>query len=269
MHRMQTTQTFLSTPSARRATTVQRQHVYKKFYFYPRPLRGGRLRHSSKLQQDKGYFYPRPLRGGRRSADEVRRHSRDISIHALCEEGDPQAVRGHGGHQISIHALCEEGDAGCGRYCNDGQNFYPRPLRGGRRESPERRNHRLFISIHALCEEGDEDDESLRKRVQEFLSTPSARRATQNAQQGGPSVEISIHALCEEGDIKAHNADIDTEDFYPRPLRGGRRCSWAFRRAQSQNFYPRPLRGGRHLAGVLVNQVAVISIHALCEEGDL
>ena len=34
-------------------------------YFYPRPPRGGRLRHSSKLQQNKGYFYPRPPRGGR------------------------------------------------------------------------------------------------------------------------------------------------------------------------------------------------------------
>ena len=89
MHRMQTTQTFLSAPSARRATTVQRQHVYKKFYFYPRPLRGGRLYcffnkfffkvisiHALCEEGDRTlfygpglpcYFYPRPLRGGRRA----------------------------------------------------------------------------------------------------------------------------------------------------------------------------------------------------------
>ena len=81
------TQSFLSTPSARRATRQAFQ--VQKYYeisihalreegdlgrgsskqsmanFYPRPPRGGRLRHSSKLQQDKGYFYPRPPRGGR------------------------------------------------------------------------------------------------------------------------------------------------------------------------------------------------------------
>ena len=77
--------------------------------FYPRPPRGGRprgLRHVVALAN----FYPRPPRGGRRSPDFIAladkrflstpsarratvsslifRKNRDISIHALREEGD-------------------------------------------------------------------------------------------------------------------------------------------------------------------------------------
>ena len=35
-----------------------------------------------------------------------------------------------------------------------------------------------------------------------------------------------------------------------------------------QNFYPRPLRGGRRGDRFLLRHTAGISIHALCEEGD-
>ena len=154
-------------------------YVTKKTYdFYPRPPRGGRLRHSSKLQQDKGYFYPRPPRGGRPSLAFSLLCNREISIHALREEGDgcsidlghivdvflstPSARRATGEschrgcrRDISIHALCEEGDLlskGCACLL---PHFYPRPLRGGRPSS----------LINAW-------------RVMLFLSTPSARRAT-------------------------------------------------------------------------------------------
>ena len=55
-------------------------------------------------------FYPRPLRGGRHDAEVLLFIMQDISIHALCEEGD------------------------CGRLwtVTDLSYFYPRPLRGGR-----------------------------------------------------------------------------------------------------------------------------------------
>ena len=56
---------FLSTPSARRATSSTSACAFARVNFYPRPLRGGR-----QLRQHK-------LRGGY-----------GISIHALCEEGD-------------------------------------------------------------------------------------------------------------------------------------------------------------------------------------
>ena len=60
----------------------------------------------------------------------------NISIHSLCEEGDPCSAVQKRYNVISIHSLCEEGDAG-------------------------RADIRLLvsgISIHSLCEEGDNVD---------------------------------------------------------------------------------------------------------------
>ena len=79
---------FQSTPSARRATL--RPHVH------PVP---------------KNYFNPRPPRGGRRARRGTWQRQKQISIHALREEGD-----------------------GCAARVTDRQlNFNPRPPRGGRR----------------------------------------------------------------------------------------------------------------------------------------
>ncbi len=81
---------------------------------------------------------------------------RQISIHALREEGDgprPPPCRWRG---ISIHALREEGD------CR------------GLEDHPGVKH----ISIHALREEGDRNRQALHRAQYLFLSTPSARRAT-------------------------------------------------------------------------------------------
>ena len=60
---------FLSTPSARRATAELFMSGYLEMDFYPRPPRGGRL---GQLKQWGGQFI--------------------ISIHALREEGDADAL---------------------------------------------------------------------------------------------------------------------------------------------------------------------------------
>ena len=78
---------FLSTPSARRATSLHFQHRHRTDYFYPRPPRGGR-----------------------------RDHQRD-GIAIL---------------EISIHALREEGDRHFCFSLSFSLYFYPRPPRGGR-----------------------------------------------------------------------------------------------------------------------------------------
>ena len=101
---------FLSTPSARRATSGQRHCADHLQNFYPRPPRGGRqgrLQHPARPTVD---FYPRPPRGGRRGQAVHQALHQVISIHALREEGDfdrfvPRLIR---------------------------QHFYPRPPRGGR-----------------------------------------------------------------------------------------------------------------------------------------
>ena len=101
---------FLSTPSARRATSSRKQAAWFRNYFYPRPPRGGR---------------PPLWRSLRASAK--------ISIHALREEGDETAYpAGEVTKQISIHALREEGDRRMPDLLLVQGDFYPRPPRGGR-----------------------------------------------------------------------------------------------------------------------------------------
>ena len=80
--------TFLSTPSARRATCFRRKQS---------------ARHTN--------FYPRPPRGGRRKICLYGEWRIPISIHALREEGNPfQSLKVAVINYISIHALREEGD---------------------------------------------------------------------------------------------------------------------------------------------------------------
>ena len=84
-----------------------------------------------------------------------------------------------------------------------------------------------------------------------------------------PILGISIHALCEEGDGDRRRGHQKHQDFYPRPLRGGRPTGAQQPRRCSSNFYPRPLRGGRPQGAGHRRRLFRISIHALCEEGDL
>ena len=103
-----------------------------------------------------------------------------------------------------------------------GQNFYPRPLRGGR---PTR--------------------EYYYSGREQFLSTPSARRATPafGTRIPKPGVFLSTPSARRATAPIRQSASLAT-NFYPRPLRGGRPdgpvCI-----PYRVDFYPRPLRGGR------------------------
>ena len=193
---------FLSTPSARRATSLS----------FLLSTHTGISIHALREEGDRrwGVFVYT---------------SSKISIHALREEGDVALAHGYVYHQISIHALREEGDLVLGR--DIGQNaqflstpsarratrascrsatrtsdFYPRPPRGGRRKH---RGQNL--------------------RLLQFLSTPSARRATRAAQRAHSGRQISIHALREEGDCcSTAQCTRPRKHFYPRPPRGGRQA---------------------------------------------
>ena len=126
------TQTFLSTPSARRATDRDRISLTeakisihalreegdfltpapmpRRPNFYPRPPRGGRPAASGSPRSSLRHFYPRPPRGGRRCAAAEAWRLTAISIHALREEGDDMQDTWTDTISISIHALREEGD---------------------------------------------------------------------------------------------------------------------------------------------------------------
>ena len=126
---------FLSTPSARRATKHRQQTGQRRRYFYPRPPRGGRPVILRLWQYRLQNFYPRPPRGGRPDKSYAEQLKDKISIHALREEGDGLHHHFHRTRKISIHALREEGD---------------------RATTSPRSNQ--SISIHALREEGDDND---------------------------------------------------------------------------------------------------------------
>ena len=103
---------FLSTPSARRATSMGLGSTSALGDFYPRPPRGGRLTKSCR-RVARPRFLSTP--SAMRATDTVRamhRMQNPISIHALREEGDITP--------ISAFARAS--------------HFYPRPPRGGRPE---------------------------------------------------------------------------------------------------------------------------------------
>ena len=145
---------------------------------------------------------------------------------------------------ISIHALCEEGDTPCSTKSRTSSNFYPRPLRGGRRLPVGKAGDVRRISIHALCEEGD---------------TIFTEREDK--------VAISIHALCEEGDESSGKTSNDSWVFLSTP--SARRATSA---AQEENhpktFLSTPSARRATYNGSMFTKSFEISIHALCEEGD-
>ena len=123
--------TFLSTPSARRAT----------WGFYALLYTGLISIHALRKEGDDDIaVFCERLR---------------ISIHALRKEGDD--VYGKLTNQciISIHALRKEGDCGEGQRMTMTYNFYPRPPQGGRLPQTSSKTRWTKISIHALRKEGD------------------------------------------------------------------------------------------------------------------
>ena len=191
---------FLSTPSARRATRLDRSEYIGGYNFYPRPPRGGRR--------------DVLLRAAAHSS---------ISIHALREEGDAGSSCGASCRSRFLSTPSARRATGLpGRSAGRPDNFYPRPPRGGRHQRSGEPGCGGRISIHALREEGDASSESAASTKRQFLSTPSARRATLPRLPEKPYMEISIHALREEGDGCSTTTTPSQTYFYPRPPRGGR-----------------------------------------------
>ena len=82
---------FLSTPSARRATG--KLVVYDEAYMISiHALREEGDEPCRALRPPQKHFYPRPPRGGRPEGIVPLDVGQDISIHALREEGDPAGI---------------------------------------------------------------------------------------------------------------------------------------------------------------------------------
>ncbi len=146
---------FLSTPSARRATSHPPWCRCSAVYFYPRPPRGGRLTVQVVCLREIEFL----------STPSARR----ATVALLLKR--PVTL-------ISIHALREEGDRQRKNNAVQRKHFYPRPPRGGRHFQLCYICTMEDISIHALREEGDLPSRTIQSSALLFLSTPSARRAT-------------------------------------------------------------------------------------------
>ena len=169
---------FLSTPSARRATCLYkfRQLELEEISIHALREEGDKQLTQSDYREKN--FYPRPPRGGRLKEQYPNTLVGFISIHALREEGDyfglPTGVKNKLFLSTPSARRATRTSAPLGRVDSD---FYPRPPRGGRLSDGHKKT-----------------------KAMGFLSTPSARRATrQEIQQRGSS-----------------------SNFYPRPPRGGR-----------------------------------------------
>ena len=258
---------FLSTPSARRATQVRRDQWRVQVYFYPRPPRGGRLFevilmeaghgisiHALREEGDppgapaaawRAYFYPRPPRGGRRGRVRHRPQGVAISIHALREEGDGRQHVHSDVLSISIHALREEGDSVGPSTSPSATYFYPRPPRGGRLEMGCGKT--LTANFYPRPPRGGRPPRNRCRRRVNRISIHALREEGDLVLLGEQRVftSISIHALREEGD---------------HPPRRSSRCKPISIHALREEG------DGSCPAGCRLS--VWISIHALREEGD-
>ena len=214
--------------------------------FYPRPPRGGR-RFGSKTYQSFMLFLSTP--SARRATRRVQWPAQvyEISIHALREEGDEAVFKRSGALSKFLSTpSARRATVRSRQFCGHGQDFYPRPPRGGRRvrrrryaagydisihalrEEGDRAGCRFLldaqgISIHALREEGDSTAPTVSSRTTLFLSTPSARRATSSSFARRSLLSFLSTPSARRATDDGVKVKVDNINFYPRPPRGGRR----------------------------------------------
>ncbi len=150
------TLSFLSTPSARRATRDSGQRITKRMDFYPRPPRGGR-RLTRRHPAVSNTFLSTP--SARRATLYLlllQQVNIFLSTPSARRATAPTPHRARG-RSISIHALREEGDLSAPEFTGPQVQFLSTPS-ARRATDPDRRTHtRPCISIHALREEGDSE----------------------------------------------------------------------------------------------------------------
>ena len=162
---------FLSTPSARRATSLYIESI-KRSQISIHALREEGDRRSLQsayraaisihaLREEGDHvpcalnniahnFYPRPPRGGRRGG----RRMNESFMRFLSTPSARRATDRLMGYiqalKISIHALREEGDGRMSHDKKTAANFYPRPPRGGRQQK-QRQNLCFQTNYTTFC----------------------------------------------------------------------------------------------------------------------
>ena len=252
---------FLSTPSARRATSRRQVLSHLRLISI----------HALREEGDEGYaqvLLPQNLFLSTPSARRATRRflrtgkTEAISIHALREEGDtleflsfsstgnfyPRPPRG--GRRVAccvcmvarLFLSTPSARRATPPACRPVQRqcyFYPRPPRGGRLVPRSQEEYGWQFLSTPSARRATAWSCAWRRICWKFLSTPSARRATPvQDTRFGRSI-ISIHALREEGDWALMRERLEQAYFYPRPPRGGRRQQGQ-RREDWQKFLSTP-----------------------------
>ena len=240
---------FLSTPSARRATTVCFSPNSSRLNFYPRPPRGGRRKYKDQIAARMRFLSTPSAR--RATRDRQEKGDLDgISIHALREEGDlrdfqriggfsvflstPSARRATHSHFLPLNSLRFLSTPSARRATvrlKKGMAPQPISIHALREEGDPSGAVLHFdsqkISIHALREEGDRCEEVTLPWIIYFYPRPPRGGRLLEVSVDWLLGKISIHALREEGDRSAPPGGFHPADFYPRPPRGGRRMTCA------------------------------------------
>ena len=236
---------FLSTPSARRATDIQACKSSRHDNFYPRPPRGGRRkRRNARRYQTLFLSTPSARRATNRSC--ARRGAPHISIHALREEGDQWKATSPRSNQVFLSTPSARRATKTARKTKAiNLDFYPRPPRGGRP---------IISSFQTVS----------------FDFYPRPPRGGRPRLSGVPlrTLEISIHALREEGDVAFRPSSCALSKFLSTP--SARRATISVcQHLSHRRFLSTP--SARRATKVRRKQrhFRRISIHALREEGDI
>ena len=142
--------------------------------------------------------------------------AKEISIHALREEGDVQPPFVDFVVKISIHALREEGDFRVDCHVAVLHPFLSTPSARRATASSSSWQDGQIISIHALREEGDLP--ALHRCRPDAISIHALREEGDRRRLAASTTgHISIHALREEGDDEGGVYTITLEAFLSTP----------------------------------------------------
>ena len=181
-------------------------------------------------------FYPRPPRGGRLAEAAQVNITINISTHALREEGDMLTFLVFLAVLVFLPTPSARRATRVGvAVAAGGDDFYPRPPRGGRR--PQSCRSHCWRNFYPRPPRGGRPGGPAGSRQSFSYFYPRPPRG------GRPVSPPEIAAF------PCH--------FYPRPPRGGRR-RWPKRSNPSAYyFYPRPPRGGRQPMLANLGEMAV------------
>ena len=190
-----------------------------------------------------------------------------ISIHVLREEDDGQRRKiAHSRFIFQSTSSARRTTAVRREGQDHGDNFNPRPPRGGRPDNFMKVSWGYVISIHVLREE--DDDVRSGAKIPQMISIHVLREEDDvRIAHAHFHFVISIHVLREEDDERRVIPCTRRQNFNPRPPRGGRRCSrrtvHSCHRFQSTSSARRTTDAVLPPAGF-----RFISIHVLREEDD-